>query len=125
MAEPRLVCIVDDDLSVRRGLSRLVSSFGYRAQSFASAAEYLSAYEGLEVGCLVLDVHLGHMTGIELLEDLRARGVSTPVVIITAHDEPGAESRARQSGIVSYLRKPFDDAAINEAIGHAVARTST
>lgn len=120
MAEPRLVCIVDDDLSVRRGLSRLVHSLGYRAQVFASAAEYLSAYEELDVGCLVVDIHLGRMTGIELLEALRARGVKTPVVVITAHDEPGAEQRARQSGIISYLRKPFDDSAIDEAISHAV-----
>jgi FixJ family two-component response regulator len=125
MAETSLVCIVDDDLSVRRGLSRLVTSLGYRTQAFSSAAEYLSAYEGIDVGCLVLDVHLAHMTGIELLENLRERGVSTPVVIITAHDEPGTEERARQSGIVSYIRKPFDDSAIDEAISLAVAGAST
>jgi two-component system response regulator FixJ len=120
MPESTLVCIVDDDLSVRRGLGRLISSLGYQALAFSSATEYLDAYEGLKVGCLVLDVHLGRMSGLELLEELRTRGVETPVLIITAHDEPASEQRARRSGIVGYLRKPFDDCTIFEAIKRAI-----
>jgi FixJ family two-component response regulator len=115
-----LVCIVDDDLSVRRGLSRLIHSFGLRTQAFSSAREYLEAYQALDVGCLVLDVHLGGMSGIELLEELRSRGVSTPVIVVTAYHETASERRARHGGIVGYLRKPFDDEAILDAITRAL-----
>jgi two-component system response regulator FixJ len=120
MPEPTLVCIVDDDLSVRRSLCRLIGSHGFRTQTFSSAAEYLGAYRDLGVSCLVLDVHLGRMSGIELLEELRSRGVDTPVVLITAHDEPASEQRARRSNIVSFVRKPFEETAIFEAINRAI-----
>jgi FixJ family two-component response regulator len=115
-----LVCIVDDDLSVRRGLQRLVHSFGFRTQTFPSALAYLDAYEHLDVSCLVLDVHLGGMSGLDLLEELGARGATTPVIVITAYDEAASEQRARRGGAVAYLRKPFDDAAMLEAISRAV-----
>ena len=115
-----LVCIVDDDLSVRRGLGRLVTSFGFRVQSFSSALEFLDASEEFRGGCLVLDVHLSGMSGIELLETLRSKGVDTPVIIITAFDEIASEQRALRSGAIAYLRKPFDDAAMLEAIERAL-----
>jgi FixJ family two-component response regulator len=115
-----LVCIVDDDLSVRRGLGRLIYSYGFQTMTFSSAREYLDAYEGLNVACLVLDVHLGGMTGFELLEKLRSRGVATPVIVITAYDEAASEQRAKRSGAVEYLRKPLDGAVVFAAIARAL-----
>jgi FixJ family two-component response regulator len=115
-----LVCIVDDDLSVRRGLSRLIHSFGFRTQTFSSACEYLDAYGKLDVACLVLDVHLGGMSGIELLEELRSRGVGTPVIVVTAYHEALSERRAWGGGVAGYLRKPFDDNALLDALIRAI-----
>ena len=115
-----LVCIVDDDHSVRRGLGRLIQAFGFKTKAFESAREYLDAYEKLDVGCLVLDVHLGGMSGIELLEELRSRGVATPVIIVTAYHEASSERRAQLHGVAGYLRKPFDDNAILDALSRAL-----
>ena len=115
-----LVCIVDDDLSVRRGLCRLIHSFGFQAQAFCSAREYLDVYERLDVACLVLDVHLGGMSGIELLEELRTRGVETPAIVVTAFFETASERRAQRSGVAGFLSKPFDDDAMLEALARAL-----
>jgi FixJ family two-component response regulator len=97
-----LVCIVDDDLSVRRSLARLIGACGMATRSFSSADEYLDAYAGLDVGCLVLDIHLGAVSGLDLLGELRSRGVQTPVVVITAFDEPSLEKRARREGAIAW-----------------------
>ena len=113
-----LVCVVDDDASIRRVLRRILAAAGFRVETFASAEEYLESEHRAD--CLVLDVHLGGLSGLDLHERLTASGARTPAVVITAHDTPPTRERARQAE-VEYLPKPFDRdsliAAIRRAIG--------
>ncbi len=110
-----LVAIVDDDVSVRRALTRLLETAGLRIQSFASAVEFLERGLPAKPRCLVLDVHLGGMSGFELLECLQAQGQLVPTVLITAHDDPATRERAKRCA-AAYLRKPLDAPMLLEEI---------
>ena len=118
-----MICVVDDDDSLLRALRRLLDATGFRVETFSSAEQFLESEHRGRADCLVLDVHLGGLSGLDLQERLRTSGVSTPIVIITAHDERATRERARRAGAIEYLRKPFDDDslidAIHKAIGHA------
>jgi FixJ family two-component response regulator len=115
-----VVYIVDDDASVRRALIRLLRSAGLEAVAFASAEAFLQAGLQEPSACLVLDVRLAGMTGLELLDQLTAAGSSLPVIMITAHDDAQVRTRAARAGVVDYLRKPFDDHALLAAIQRAL-----
>lgn len=115
-----LVAIVDDDASVRRALKRLLASAGLDAITFASGAEYLEAGRSATPGCLVLDIHLGGMSGFDLHQRLTAAGDTVPVILITAHDDEPTRQRARQAGVAAYLRKPLDAVTLLEAIHAAL-----
>jgi two-component system, LuxR family, response regulator FixJ len=121
-AQP-VVYIVDDDVSVRRALIRLIRSVGLEPIAFASAEAFLQTDPPQQPCCLVLDVRLSGMTGLELLEQLAASGASLPAILITAHDDAQVRARASHAGVIAYLRKPFDDeallAAIQQALGGA------
>jgi FixJ family two-component response regulator len=128
MARPPLrlgpmVCVVDDDDSILRALRRLLDASGFRVETFSSAEAFLKSAQRASADCLVLDVHLGGLSGLDLQERLAQSGVRTPIVIITAHDDSPTRERARRAGAVEYLRKPFDDEslvdAIHKAIGHS------
>jgi FixJ family two-component response regulator len=117
-----LICVVDDDVSILRALGRLLRTGNYAVETFASAEAFLASESGPMARCLVLDVQLGGVSGLELQERLAASGARTPVVFITAHDDAMSRERARRAGAVDYLRKPFDDVAllgaVRRAIGH-------
>ncbi len=117
-----MVCVVDDDDSLLRALRRLLDATGFRVETFPSAEAFLGSRHRGGADCLVLDVHLGGPSGLDLQAQLATSGVRTPVVIITAHDDPPTHERARRAGVIEYLRKPFDDdslvAAIHRAIGN-------
>lgn len=102
------IAIVDDDPSVRSALARVLSTTGIGVETFATAHEYLAVAAGREPVCLVLDVHLGGMTGFDLHDRLVAMGSQVNVVFITAHDEVPSEELERRAGPDGYLRKPFD-----------------
>jgi FixJ family two-component response regulator len=102
------VAIVDDDPSVRAALGRVLSTAGMEVRTFASAYEYLAGTKESQPACLVLDVHLGGMTGFDLHDRLIASGARVNVVFITAHDEVPTEELERRAGPEGYLRKPFD-----------------
>ena len=116
-----LVCVIDDDVSLLRALRRLLGAGGFQVKTFSSAEDFLECRNSRTPGCLVLDVHLGGLSGFELHERLVADGRRIPVVFITAHDDSATRERARRAGAVDYLRKPFDDesliAGINRALG--------
>ena len=118
-----MICVVDDDESIQRALRRLLDATGFRVETFSSADEFLASEHRGRADCLVLDVHLGGLSGLDLQERLARSGRHTPVVIITAHDDRPTRERARRAGAVAYLPKPFDDdsliAAIQSAIGDA------
>lgn len=117
----RLVCIVDDDHSVRRALRRLIQFAGFTAETFASAEDFLSSAFLVRTACLVLDIHLnGGMSGFELQTRLTADRVPIPIIFITAHDSVSLREHAEQSGAAAYLRKPFNDGLLLDAIHKTV-----
>ena len=115
-----MVCVVDDDTSLLRALRRLLDATGFRVETFSSAEEFLGSEHRGRADCLVLDVHLGGLSGLDLQERLKTSGVNTPVVIITAHDDLRTRERAARAGAVEYLRKPFDDESLIDAIHKAI-----
>ena len=117
-----VICIVDDDPSVRRALARLVRSCGLSVETHASANDYLDAEHSDGVACVVLDVHLGHVSGLDLRDRIVAQPVPPPVILMTAHDDVATRERIARSGAPGYLRKPFEASALLSAIGEAIGR---
>jgi FixJ family two-component response regulator len=114
-----VVCVVDDDPSVRVALRRLLNSSGWTARTFASAEEFLE--DGIHSGCdcVVADVHLGKMSGLELQATLAGRADPVPVIVVSGVADASMELEARRLGAVAFFRKPFDVDALLEAIGRA------
>jgi FixJ family two-component response regulator len=102
------VGIIDDDVSIRRALARVFRSGGIRAETFGSAEEYLCRGAHGEPGCLVLDVHLGMSSGLELQDRLLAEGKAPPIILMTGHDWIPSPRLTRGDSVSGYLRKPFD-----------------
>jgi FixJ family two-component response regulator len=117
-----VICVVDDDASLLRALRRLLRTGGFRVEVFSSAEGFLLSEQRLQADCLVLDIRLDGMGGLELQEVLAAAGSAVPVVFMTAHDDPSTRERARRAGAVDYLRKPFDEEVLIGAINHAIGR---
>jgi len=117
-----MVSIVDDDASVRRSVRNLLTSVGFRVQAFASAEEFLQSPQRANTDCLVLDLRMAGMNGLELLQHLQATGSRIPVVILTAHGDDEARQRALQAGAVAFLGKPFRGEALLNAVRTALNR---
>jgi FixJ family two-component response regulator len=113
------VYVVDDDESIRRALKRLLRSCGYHAVTFGSAEEFMEATSCQGEGCLVLDIRLPGMTGLDLQEKLSSSGSKYAVILMTAHDNPQWQERAKKAGAIAYLRKPFGDQSLLDAIRFA------
>jgi FixJ family two-component response regulator len=120
-APPRIVAVVEDDPSMRRSVARLLTARGFATEAFASAEEFLQRHAGVDVGCLVLDIHLRGMTGIELRSRLEAAGRSVPIIFITAIDDSALERETRRAGCIEYLCKPFAAECLIGAVGKALA----
>ncbi len=114
------VFVVDDDLSARRGIARLLRAAGHETCDFASAAEFLGAFEPGTGGCLVLDARMPGMSGEELQLELEARGAHLPIIIITGDDEPETRRKARSMHAEGFFRKPVDGTALLDAIAWAM-----
>ena len=119
MHERTLVAVVDDDESVRESLPDLLRLFGLEVQPFASAEDFLASDSLARTGCLVLDVAMPGMSGIDLQRELARRRCSIPIVFMTAHAGERARSQALQLGAVAWLFKPFSEGAILDAIHQA------
>jgi RNA polymerase sigma factor (sigma-70 family) len=110
MAEPDFaVYIVDDDPAIRDSLSLLLSLRGYRTATFASAEDFLAAWQPGWSGCLMADIRMPGMSGLDLQAELAGRGARLPVVILTAHGDVASARAAFQAQAVDFLEKPFDD----------------
>ena len=116
-----LISVVDDDRSVRESLPDLLSQFGCDSQLFASAKEFLSFGSIEETKCLLLDIAMPGMSGLDLQCELRRRGHAIPIVFITAHGDKSIRPRVLQQGAVECLFKPFSDTALLEALHKALA----
>ena len=121
MSEPT-VFIIDDDPSARRGLTRLVRAAGLNAESFASAAEFLTSDQRSGPGCIVLDVRMPKMTGPELQEELAKADYSMPIVFLSAHADVPIAAGAMKKGAVDFLTKPVDGKDLLAAIEESLAR---
>jgi FixJ family two-component response regulator len=115
-----LIAVVDDDESVRRATRRLLHAAGLEVETYACGTELLEALLHRRPNCVVVDLHMPGMSGLELQSRLAASGSGIPVIFMTAYDDPGARDRAQQAGAASYLRKPFSEEVLLEAIDAAV-----
>lgn len=119
MAEPT-VFVVDDDAGIRDALSLLISLRGLRAQVFASAEDFLATYQPQWRGCLLADLQMPGMSGLELQAELKARGHTLPVVVLTAHGDVATTRAALKNGALDFLEKPVDDAVLIDVLGNAI-----
>lgn len=123
MGEPALtVHIVDDDPAVRDSLALLLSLRGYRTASFASAEDFLAAASVAWCGCVIADIRMPGISGLEMQRELIARGIGLPVIIVTAHGDVESAREAFRSDAVDFLEKPFDDSAPVAAVEEAFER---
>ena len=104
-----LISVVDDDESMREAIRGLMKALGYTSQAFASAQEFLNSRQVPRTSCLIADVQMPGMTGLELHHRLVASGESIPTILITAFPDDSARQRALGDGVVCYLSKPFDE----------------
>lgn len=115
-AEASLVSVVDDDESVRESLPDLLREFGFSARTFSTAQEFLSSDSIGETKCLILDLAMPGMSGLDLQHELRRRGQNIPVIFITAHKDDAVREQALKDGAVNFLYKPFSDTALLDAL---------
>ena len=121
MSPRHLIAIIDDDRSVRKALQRLLRASDLDANTFGSGREFLDSVGGALPDCLVLDLQMPEMNGLELQRHLIQAGRRLPTIVITGHDEPGMEAQCMAAGASRYLRKPLDDKVLLDAIRHAIA----
>ena len=114
------VTLVDDDMSFASALERLLRASGFEVRTFPSAEAFLAAAPGLPTECLVLDIQLGGMSGVELQRRLRETGHLAPIIFVTAHDSPGVRAEAERDGCSAYFFKPVPGQPLIEAINKAV-----
>jgi two-component system response regulator FixJ len=119
MSEP-LVHVIDDDEAVRVSLSFLLEMHDLQSRTYASAIEFLEAAPAPTSGCIVTDVRMPEMTGLELARRLKERGVTVPVIVITGHGDVPLAVEAMRAGVIDFLEKPFDDDALIGSIRAAL-----
>ena len=117
---PPLVSIVDDDVSVRRSTERLLRSAGFRAEAFASAEEFLSSGLAKETDCLILDLRMPAMNGLQLQRQLADASNPIPIIFLSAHASADDERRALQAGAIQFLQKPASKDTLLLAIRNAL-----
>ncbi|HSK38544.1 MAG TPA: response regulator [Arenibaculum sp.] len=111
------VYIVDDDDPVRDSLKTLLEAFGLDVRDFASCKEFMQELDGSEQGCLLLDLHLPVMSGLEFMERFSQRLHGLPVIMITGRGDPATLARAKLAGVSAFLEKPFEEEALLDTIG--------
>jgi len=120
MTEVPLISIVDDDPLARDGIGELVESLGYRAVTFSTAEHFLRSDVIAETTCLITDMHMPGLSGLELQEELKSQGYRMPVILITAYPNEKHRTRALEIGAVGYLSKPFNEQTLIECLAVAI-----
>jgi FixJ family two-component response regulator len=113
------IAVVDDDASVRKALMRLLETSSYEVRTFDSASEFIAALPQGMPECVIVDLQMPNMTGLELQHHLARAGIKVPMIIITAHDELGSRERCTAAGVTAYLLKPLRKAVLIAAIDTA------
>lgn len=122
MPAEKLVHIVDDDDSVRRSAAFMLKHAGYRVESHVSGVEFLKLAKSTERGCVLLDVRMPEMDGLEVQQEMGARGIDMPVVILTGHGDIALAVKALRAGAVNFIEKPYEKEALLRAIEEAYMR---
>ena len=122
MTSEMIVHLVDDDSSIRGSLTFLMESSGLTPRAYSSAEELLAVAGDLEPGCIVTDVRMPKMSGLELIRELKARGIDLPVVVMTGHGDIPMAVEAMKEGVVDFLEKPFEEEALLAAVKRALER---
>jgi len=117
-----IIAIVDDDPSVRQGLQRLIRSAGWKPETFATAQEFLDRPRAEAPSCLVLDLQLPGLSGLDLQKQMAEVGLATPIVFLTGHGDIPASVKAMKAGAVEFLTKPVDEQDLLNAIQEAIER---
>jgi FixJ family two-component response regulator len=122
MLNRTLISIVDDDQPYRESMRKLIMLLGYTVEGFPSAADFLASRHLPETACLVADVHMPGMTGLDLHEHLVDAGYAIPTILVTAYPDEAVRDRALKDGIVCYLSKPVDDDHLERCLRSALQR---
>jgi FixJ family two-component response regulator len=120
MAKSALISIIEDDEPFRESMRMLITALGYTVEAFPSAANFLISPRLAETACLVADVQMPGMTGIELHRHLVDAGYAIPTILVTAYPNEAARARALKNGVVCYLRKPVDDDQLERCLRSAL-----
>jgi len=123
VASESIVHVIDDDDAMRDSLGFLLESAGFETHTYESAALFLERAPGLAGGCIVTDVRMPGMNGLELTRHLKASGVALPIVMITGHGDVPLAVESMKAGVVDFLEKPFNDEALLQAIRSALTKT--
>jgi FixJ family two-component response regulator len=124
MSQAQMVSIVDDDPLAREGIRELVESLGYKTVAFVSAQDFLQSGAIAATGCLITDLQMPGLSGLDLQERLHAQGYRTPVILITAYPNEKHRSRAMSAGAIGFLSKPFEEQCLVECLTVAMNRTA-
>ncbi|MER8844269.1 response regulator transcription factor [Mesorhizobium australicum] len=121
ISKPALISIVDDDQPFRDSMRRLITLLGYNVEAFPSAADFLASRVLAETACLVADIHMPGMTGIELYRHLVKVRCALPTILVTAYPDEAAKKQAMKDGVVCYLGKPMDDGELEHCLSLALS----
>ena len=122
MPKRSLISVVEDDQLFRESMRTLMRSLGYKVEAFASAADFLASDRLGETACLIADVNMPAMTGIELYRHLQHSNLTVPTILVTAYGDDDVESRVLKDGVVCYLRKPVDEKHLKQCLLAALQR---
>ena len=117
-----VIAVLDDEPEMRKALRRLLRSRGFRVEEYACAEDFFADLDSRTVDCLLLDLHMPEVNGFDVLGALQVRHILVPIIVITAHDEPGTADRVCALGASAYLKKPVDRDALLAAIEAATPR---
>jgi FixJ family two-component response regulator len=117
------VFVIDDDKAVRHFLRGLIASVNLRVEAYASAQEFLAAYRSSSPGCLLLDIRMPGMSGLELQQELGVRGIDLPVIVLTGHGNVQVAVHAMKAGAVDFIEKPFNNELLLDRVQKAVAKS--
>src|SRR5262249_38204229 len=117
----KTVCVVDDDASLRRSLGNLLTSAGFRVETFPSGEEFLDSVDRSHIGCLLLDVRMPGMNGIAVLSRLVSSGARIPVIMLTAHGDEETRRRSLEAGATAFLEKPVRSPELLDAVRAALS----
>ena len=122
MSEQKLIHLVDDDDAVRHSASFMLRHAGFAVKTYTDGVAFLEVVEDASAGCILLDVQMPRMDGLEVQEQLNARGVAMPVIVLTGHGDVNVAVKAMKAGAVDFVEKPYEKQTLVEALNRAFQR---